>query len=508
MKKVKQFSYLSVIIFVVGSTIGAGIFFKNRELLRMAHGELAFVLSAWFVSLIGIIAMGLAIVELFSAQKTNKGTLEWTLLFSPKWFHKASLNYQKWFFIPVSLFTMTIYVTSSFVDVGVSLKNGWLVLLFAFLIFLFFMVINLISIKIGEVAQWITTIVKVVPLFVLPVIAFVFADLELGNTFLQKQIKPEVGITGMSKWLIIIAGLPAITFAYDNFYAISNIKEELSPKAEKKIGMAIVIGLAIITVIYMLITVAFNYGSNDGTINTISFLEKPENARLFAFFNSCIAIGILGIINSLALSSPYQLRGLYEQGEANEFRFLHKFIYKIILKQEVDVKNRKQTLFVSWIYLFLSSTLFFIVFGLIAILAYRIDTWDLGQYGTGTYLYSFVDVLTNYSSFLLFSIITVTILGALINRKTKKIKTAKKKYFIPTAIVTIVFFFSTFAYIFVVSVANIFILEGKDQQSSIIKLVILLIILLVSIIPALISVRKESKLNKNNLKENYISTKN
>jgi hypothetical protein len=55
-------------------------------------------------------------------------------------------------------------------------------------------------------------------------------------------------------------------------------------------------------------------------------------------------------------------------------------------------------------------------------------------------LYSFVDLTGNWTALFAFCIITIAILGGLINRKTKKIKTEQSKSFVPAAIVTISIF--------------------------------------------------------------------
>jgi len=75
-KNKKQITFLSLIILVMGGTIGAGIFFKNKTLSVMAQGHFGIVLATWGVGILAMLALAFAIVELTTAQKSDKGILE------------------------------------------------------------------------------------------------------------------------------------------------------------------------------------------------------------------------------------------------------------------------------------------------------------------------------------------------------------------------------------------------------------------------------------------------
>jgi amino acid transporter len=70
----KKISFFSAILLVIGSSIGAGIFLKNGEILRNVTGSgsigmaLAIVLSmiSWIIAIVGVMAMGLTLTELCS----------------------------------------------------------------------------------------------------------------------------------------------------------------------------------------------------------------------------------------------------------------------------------------------------------------------------------------------------------------------------------------------------------------------------------------------------------
>jgi hypothetical protein len=73
----------------------------------------------------------------------------------------------------------------------------------------------------------------------------------------------------------------------------------------------------------------------------------------------------------------------------------------------------------------LTTILFFAIAGPIGAYGYTIDGY--GENYGGNHLYAFCDILTNFTSLLVFIIIVTAVLGGLINRKTKKVKVIKYK---------------------------------------------------------------------------------
>lgn len=90
------------------------------------------------------------------------------------------------------------------------------------------------------------------------------------------------------------------------------MKEKTS--SPTKMGFGMVLGVAVVSGVYLFLTIAFNVGSKDGTHNGISGVSP----QLMKAMNACIAIGIIGIINGYSMGAPRQFRGLAESGEAKE----------------------------------------------------------------------------------------------------------------------------------------------------------------------------------------------
>jgi APA family basic amino acid/polyamine antiporter len=67
----KKISYLSSIFLVVGTAIGAGIFLKNGEIINNVGGSIALAIVCWIIAIVGILALGLVLTEICSANKEN-----------------------------------------------------------------------------------------------------------------------------------------------------------------------------------------------------------------------------------------------------------------------------------------------------------------------------------------------------------------------------------------------------------------------------------------------------
>lgn len=481
--KVTKISSLSIIVMLVGGTIGAGIFYKNQELLALAQGKFGLVLATWGVGIVGMLALGAALVELTSAQKSDRGTLEWTKLFTPKWFHKASSNFTKWFFIPIMFFAVPIYVTQSLEEVGVPIDGPWMALFVSLAIFLWFMFTNLISLKFAEVSQWVFTIIQTIPLIILPIIGFIhWGDVADGGSIMVKHIaedKKVLGLNAETPYLALIAGIGAIAFAYNGFYSASSLRNQM--KNPKKLGAAQFIGISIVSLIYLFVSFGFNV-AGDGTHEGMT---KFMSAKAFKLLRVCIVVGIVAIINNLAMSAPHQMGDLTKSGDAKEVQWIQKLIFR--KKYNANAGNQKYV--AGWSWIVISALVMFLVLGTIGASFYEADTPNL----KGKNLYAFASTVINFTSLFIFSIIVTCILGGLINRKTKKVETEKNKYFIPTAIIAIVINYIGLLYQFIVDFVNVTGYNGAKVNVSIINLSIYFGVLLVSLMPAIISSKKEKK---------------
>lgn len=489
MKKAKQISYLSALIIIIGSTIGAGIFFKNGELSQQAHGNMWLVLSSWTVAGVGMLALGLAMVEISSASKNNGGTLELIKNFMPKWAAKAGKSYVQLLFIPITLVTVPIYVVETWQYAGMS-TSSWGAWAMGLGVFLWISLISFISLKASERTQWVLTFFKFIPLIILPTIALCNAgnvDIfhkdygeAIGGTAVNTHdVHPTKGLLGVTPGIVLIGGIPAISFAFDGFYKITALRNNL--EEPKKLGSIIVVGVSSILAIYLGITIAFAIGSKDGTVKGIDV-----NPELIRALNVFLGIGVIGIANGAMMGSVEQNAILHEHGDSPITYYMSlplNYINKKLFKRKENISFRK----LSWIYVTVITIFFFIVFGLIGIYGWEKD--DLYETLSAGTLYNFIDTLVNYTSSLMFGLITLAVLGGVFNRFTKKIKVDKFKWFIPASIISLLILIPGILFQFITGIVNSFGYNGASIGESLVELCIFGVILGTSIISGILEIK-------------------
>ncbi len=474
-KQIKKLGFLSVIVAIVGSAIGAGIFFKNTSILNNTHGNMGLVISSWVVAAIGILAIGLALIEVVSTQERDKGILGWAEKFTKNSVFRWSKGYMLLLFFPITFVTIPLYAVMALQDATGWSMSWWAITLIAFAIFLWVSLISFWSLNVSSKLQWMFTIAKFIPILLIPLFGFInFND---NHPIAGENIK--TGLTGMSPYLGVVASVPAIFFAYDGFYTVSAIKEEM--KSPKLLPLALAIGIGIITSMYLLITSGVLVGSQKGGVNVFN------NKTFKVIMNTCIFFAVIGIVNGFAMGS-YNVYDEY----INDDDFLFSKTFKKLKTKDIKITNnfKLRGLTPGYIVLFSLTTFLFLIFSLAGSFAYiGTDTYTQ-NYGSEkvSALYNFVDLLTNWTSLLVFGVIVLSIIGALINRKTKQIKVIRSKVFIPASIIAIILTITPIIYMLIASIVDMTGFNNSDILSSTTTFFVLISTFIISLIPWLIEI--------------------
>ena len=467
MKKVKQISYLTAIIISIGSTVGAGIFFKNGSIFSNVDGSLWLMITSWLVAGIGVLALGLALVEMSSASKKDGGILEWARKFLPKRLSKVSASYMLLIYLPLNYLAMPLYVVNTLQDAIQSIDpdikmNGGVVAAISMGIFLFTATLDWVKHKASESMQIVISWSKFIPLILVAVFAL-YATTQTGvqtSIALDAADKPT-SITAYSPYLGVIASIPAILFAYDGFYAITSLKSDM--KEPKKLGSVVALGISLITALY----VAFGVITGmTGKKNLFGFMGQEEFKYALCIANIFIAIAVFAIVNSFAMITYRMYDDVYEQQPTGIVGFFKKLL---------KIQDAKLA---AWLSSVIITILMYIVLIPVGILGFSVGAYGTG-YGDGAgNLYNLADMLTNYTSLMVFLIINGAVIGAIINRKTGVIPVTKKWYFIPAAIVATTFSLIGSVYMVIDNIAGMTGLNGADAKTEITKFVILSISIL------------------------------
>ncbi|MEG2974093.1 MAG: APC family permease [Malacoplasma sp.] len=438
----KKIGFFSAMLIVMGSSIGAGIFFKSKAVIDGAHGNLILAIAAWLISAFAVIAMALALIEIASARNDNLSLIGWCKTFNSRIIYKASRNFMFYIYLPLTYFFMPLYVIMSLQD-GISAlapsgssafgtDADWVIwTIISLLISTYFIVMSGMSSRVGNIQNLIITAIKFVPLVVAACIGFVFVGIEgvQAGSIVTDGFKPEYSdptalpsFSSLSPGLGMFIAIAGIFFAYDGFYVTAGIQTEM--KEPKKTPWAILAGLAAVTIIYLIIAISMSLNGNGSFFGFGDWLAGKGLSWLFGLVNILIAIGVLGIINGFAMWAPRFIEDLIRE---RELPFSEKYINKLS-------DGKKPMVGIAY-----SAVLTYpivILFTIIGALAY-IDNYG-PDYGTGMgSLYTFADLMANWTALLAFAFIALPIYGGVKNRWTKKVVTQQNKYFVPMGIIAV-----------------------------------------------------------------------
>ena len=441
--KSKKISFFSAILVVMGSSIGAGIFFKSKSVLDNSQNSLILAIFCWIIAAFSVIAMALALIEISSARNDNLSLIGWTKVFNSRTTFKASKNFMFYIYLPLTYFFMPLYVIMSLQDGIGALVNAnmspynfgtpvdWLIwTIISIAISVYFIYVSGISSKVGNIQNKIVTYIKFLPLAFVAIMGFVLVGMNAGGEFSIGVQKPTAdlaaggSLSSFAPGLGMFLAISAIFFAYDGFYVAAGIQSEM--EEPKKTPMAILLGLVFTTVIYLIIAISMsiNGGSFSDMLDYMETLMPNVGHVLFGIVNIMIAIGVLGIINGFAMWAPRFTEDLIKEGELP---------FSIKYKDKLNENKPK----VGIMYSFVITIPIVIVFTLIGALAY-IDNYD-ASYGSGMgKLYTFADLMGTWTALFTFGFITAAIYGGIKNRKTQKVQTDQKSYFVPMAIIAVI----------------------------------------------------------------------
>lgn len=444
----KKISFFSAILIVMGSSIGAGIFFKSGAVLENSQSSLVLAIFCWLIAAVSVIAMALALVEVASARNDNLSMIGWAKVFNGRTTFKACKNFMFYIYLPLTYFFMPLYVIMSLQDgIGALINKDmsaatfgtnvdWLIwTIISLAMSAYFIFISGLSTKAGNIHNKVITYIKFIPLVMVAIIGFIIAGQGKGGEVNAGVVKPpftEAGntIAGGASFIKFAPGLgmfmaiSAIFFAYDGFYVAAGIQSDM--KEPKKTPLALLFGLLANTVIYLIIAISMSIsGGKLNVLGTNMDSAWGTAGRIIAgIINIMVAIGVIGIINGFAMWAPRFTEDLIKEGEL-PFSIRYK-----------DKLNADRPI-VGVMYSVAITLPVVILFTLIGALAY-IDGYGDWYKGGMDKLYTFADLMGTWTAAFTFGFITASIFGCLRNRRTGTIQTDQKSYFKIAAIVSVI----------------------------------------------------------------------
>ena len=300
----RQISFGQALATVVGSVIGAGVFFKIGTITAQT-GSTSMTLFVWILAGIISIASGLTISEIAASLKINGAIKYLDYTYGRVWGFLFGWA-QMIVYFPAQIGALSSIFGVQFVSLfGIKARYSNLI---AILLVLFLLGINLIGTKFSSKMQSVITILKIIP------IALIIIWGLFNPAKIPAQIIPLTVGTGHSFPTAISQGLLSALFAFEGWIVVTNLANEVK-NPEKDLSRAIILGLSAITLIYVLINYTFM------TVLPIDQLTNNNNAafqasmKLFGQFGGkLVTVGILisvyGAVNAFMLTgmrTPYIL---------------------------------------------------------------------------------------------------------------------------------------------------------------------------------------------------------
>lgn len=500
-REAKKIGFLTAMILAVGTIIGAGIFFKNRAVFRNNFLEgaglnvnIIFSVLSWVIAIIGIIAIAVALIELTSASKDNKGILTWIKNFTKPYISKISSVYWFLFYIPFSVVPLTMFMIQSIQDAttvaGSSTPmNGYLIGFIGFAIFAWLVAVSYFSIRLSGYLQWVLALIgNITPMIVIPIASFVIAGQNGINT--AESYSPTIyasGISSMTRIFGLGLAIPAIMFSFDGFYTITALRSDM--KEPKKVSTIMLMSVILVSFLYLFITIAVIISSVDGTVSGIGIERISRGLNIFAV--SIIGVSVLSTLNGYAISVAPQLEQTYREKDI--------WIFYIMMRSFIKWFKLKNARDASFVLYFVILAFFFLTIMPVGLEAYRVKfdanlvqnsayvQSKVGVYGSNViYLYSFIDDISSFASIVAYTIISISILGGLINRKRNFIEVKRNKFFIPAGIIAVIFSFLAISLYIVGNIADLIIYRIENSINFARALIQVLVFFATMIIPNII----------------------
>ncbi|WP_394522618.1 APC family permease [Lacrimispora sp. JR3] len=309
----KKYGLITAIAMVVGIVIGSGVFFKAEKILTATGGNLKQGILAWVIG--GIIMISCAYT--FSVMATKYQYVNGVVDYAEAAMGKTYAYYVGWFMAIIYYPTITsvlAWVSARYtcVILGFSITGGECMTI-ACLYLVSSFTLNALSPVLAGKFQVSTTIIKLIPLFLMAVFGTITG---LHNGMTAYNFTHEV--TKSSSHGLFTA-IVAASFAYEGWIIATSINAELK-NAKKNLPLALIAGTFITMSVYILYYIGLA-----GTIkNEVMMAGGEEGARLAfqTIFSSAggtllfvfVIISCLGTLNGLMLGCTRGIFSLAARG--------------------------------------------------------------------------------------------------------------------------------------------------------------------------------------------------
>ena len=292
---------------VIGMVIGGGVFFKPQAVYTLTGGAPGLGMIAWFIAGVLTITAGLTAAEVSAAIPKTGGMMVYIEEIYGKKLGMLTGWMQSVLFFPATIAAIAVmFGNQTCLLLGL---NENLIIPITIVTILFICFLKTLGSKTSGMIQTISTIAKLVPLFIIVVFGFIKGN---GNNSIFTPIVAE----NLSPMSIIGQVLIAILFAYDGWINVGALAGEMKDPG-KDLPKAIVGGLSITMAVYIAINLAYLWVL---PADQIANFANPASAVAEVIFGQIggkvvtvgILISVFGCVNGYLLTGP---RVLYTLGQ-------------------------------------------------------------------------------------------------------------------------------------------------------------------------------------------------
>lgn len=314
----RSLGLISSLSLVIGTVIGSGIFFKQAAVLDYAHSS-NLALVAWLVGGLITMASGLTIAEIGSQMPHTGGLYVYLENIYGKFWGFLAGWMQIIVYGPTLIAALGSYLATLLVAFFDLPKTSTPLL--AVIVITLIAAFNLLSNRYGAAFQVITTVGKL-----LPIAAIIIFGLLFGKANAFNQVATTSGSVTLNGFGMAIL---ATLFAYDGWVLIANMGGEIK-NPQKLLPKAIVFGIGLVLIIYMLVTAGIFRVVPASLIHRLGDQAAAHFATI-AFgqvggklLNIGIIISIAGCINGKVMTFP---RIMYAMAKNDELPFSKQLAY-------------------------------------------------------------------------------------------------------------------------------------------------------------------------------------
>lgn len=314
----RSLGLVSSLSLVIGTVIGSGIFFKQAAVLDYAHST-NLALVAWLVGGLITMASGLTIAEIGSQMPHTGGLYVYLEKIYGKFWGFLAGWMQIIVYGPTLIAALGSYLATLLVAFFDLSKTSTPLL--AVIVITLIAAFNLLSNRYGAAFQVITTVGKL-----LPIAAIIIFGLLFGKANAFNQVATTSGSVTLNGFGMAIL---ATLFAYDGWVLIANMGGEIK-NPQKLLPKAIVLGIGLVLIIYMLVTAGIFRVVPASLIHRLGDQAAAHFATI-AFgqvggklLNIGIIISIAGCINGKVMTFP---RIMYAMAKNDELPFSKQLAY-------------------------------------------------------------------------------------------------------------------------------------------------------------------------------------